>query len=192
MTFPAVVVSVGTDHHPFDRLIEWIDRWAQDHADVDVFVQHGWSRAPVHVQAAPLVPHEQLQRKLRAATVAVTHGGPATIMDARDAGHLPLVVPRDPALGEHVDDHQQRFARRLSEVGDVRLIEDEGSLAAELDRQLADPTSARAQADDGHRQDAVARIAAIVEDLEREHAGRRRASSLRTRPLSRAPHRPGP
>ena len=24
---PLVLVTVGTDHHPFERLIGWIDRW---------------------------------------------------------------------------------------------------------------------------------------------------------------------
>jgi len=38
-------------------------------------------------------------------------------------------VPRDPSLGEHVDDHQQRFAGFLAERGLVRLVmtEDEFS-----------------------------------------------------------------
>ena len=34
MTAELVVVSVGTDHHPFDRLVEWVDRWAGEHPDV--------------------------------------------------------------------------------------------------------------------------------------------------------------
>ena len=30
-----VLVTVGTDHHRFDRLIGWIDAWADDHRDVE-------------------------------------------------------------------------------------------------------------------------------------------------------------
>ena len=26
---PLVFVTVGTDHHPFDRLIHWMDRWLE-------------------------------------------------------------------------------------------------------------------------------------------------------------------
>ena len=33
------------------------------------------------------------------ADVVVTHGGPATISEARNAGHRPIVVPRDPSPG---------------------------------------------------------------------------------------------
>ncbi|HBW18036.1 MAG TPA: hypothetical protein DEH11_02965, partial [Actinobacteria bacterium] len=40
---PRVVVTVGTDHHPFDRLISWINDWLgqhPEHADT-FFVQSG-------------------------------------------------------------------------------------------------------------------------------------------------------
>ena len=40
-------------------------------------------------------------------------------MDARGAGHVPICVPRDPALGEHVDGHQQRFAAVMHDEGMV-------------------------------------------------------------------------
>ncbi len=54
--------------------------------------------------------HDRLEELLAQATVVVCHGGPGTVTEARDAGHVPLCMPRDPELGEHVDDHQQRFA----------------------------------------------------------------------------------
>ena len=28
-----VFVTVGTDYHPFDRLVDWIDRWVAGEAD---------------------------------------------------------------------------------------------------------------------------------------------------------------
>ena len=62
---------------------------------------------------------------MAAADVVVTHGGPATITEARRTGGTPVCVPRDPKLGEHVDDHQQRFARFLAERGLVQLVETE-------------------------------------------------------------------
>ena len=36
-----VLVLVGTDHHPFDRLVGWSDAWAREHPDVAVVVQYG-------------------------------------------------------------------------------------------------------------------------------------------------------
>jgi len=43
-----VFVTVGTDHHPFDRLCAWADAWvsAARHPEIPWFVQSGTSRAP--------------------------------------------------------------------------------------------------------------------------------------------------
>jgi UDP-N-acetylglucosamine transferase subunit ALG13 len=112
--------------------------------------------------------HEDLQRAMAAATLVISHGGPATITEARRNGHLPIVVPRDPAHREHVDNHQQLFARRLGTAGMVWLCETEAELIEALDKGLADPSvftlsaDARAQ---GARAEAVAKVGRIVEDL---------------------------
>ena len=45
---PAVFVTVGTDDHPFNRLIRWIDRWleAGGRERASCFIQFGTSEAP--------------------------------------------------------------------------------------------------------------------------------------------------
>ena len=68
----------------------------------------------------------------------MTHGGPATIRDAISAGIRPLVVPRDPTHGEHVDDHQIRFTRMLAEKGEIVLCREQDQLYEALDRAIAD------------------------------------------------------
>ena len=50
---------------------------------------------------------------MAAADVVVCHGGPGTMSLAQRCGHRPIVIARDPALGEHVDDHQQRYTAKL-------------------------------------------------------------------------------
>ena len=47
---------------------------------------------------------------------------PGLIMESRSHGHLPVVVARDPGLGEHVDDHQQRFVGRLGARGSCTVV----------------------------------------------------------------------
>ena len=66
----------------------------------------------------------------------VTHGGPATIMEARAAGHLPVAVPRRPDLGEMVDGHQLRFARKLRAEGLAVVCETEEEFRSALDRAI--------------------------------------------------------
>ena len=104
-----ITVLVGTDHHDFSRVVRWADVWQHDHPGDDVLVQHGFSPAPCQARGVELVPPTQLVDLVAGADVVVTHGGPGTIMSARHAGHRPLAVPRDPSLGEHVDEHQMRF-----------------------------------------------------------------------------------
>ncbi len=139
-TGPAeVVVAVGTDHHPFDRLIGWVDAWAETRADVTVLVQRGTSVPTVHCPSVDLLPHGELCQHFADSTVVVSHGGPSTVMDARMAGRLPLVVARDPDRGEHVDDHQQRFARHLDRHDLARVADDAESLHHFLDEALDHP-----------------------------------------------------
>jgi UDP-N-acetylglucosamine transferase subunit ALG13/formylmethanofuran dehydrogenase subunit D len=128
---PRVLVLVGTDFHRFDRLVGWIDAWAAD-TGADVLVQYGTSRPPQVAAGLPYLDWDKLQSELAAVDVVVSHGGPATISEARKAGHTPVVVPRDPQRDEHVDQHQQQFSRRLGASGLVVLAETESTLRAAL------------------------------------------------------------
>lgn len=116
---PLVAVLLGTDHHPFDRLLSWV----ADHEcrPARWFVQHGSTPLRPGLTGAPMLGIDELSDLLLRADAVVTHGGPGLIMEARAAGHRPVVVPRDPALHEHVDWHQQRFTARLARAGTIHL-----------------------------------------------------------------------
>lgn len=141
----AVVLALaGTDHHPFDRMVSWMDVAAQRRPDVRFVVQHGASVAPQVAEGHAFLAHDLLLALVEEAAAVVCHGGPGTIMDARQAGHVPLCMPRDPRLGEHVDDHQQRFAAVVGEVGLVRRVTTLEELLADIDGRLALDRSERA------------------------------------------------
>lgn len=167
---PLVLVLVGTDHHPFDRLIGWVDQWlaARRGAAVDCIVQHGTSRPSRGGRSRPYLDHDHLDSLMSQAAVVVCHGGPSTITEARRHGHLPLVVPRSPAHGEHVDDHQQRFCRWIAEKGLVRHVTSATTLATTIEADLC-AGSASGQVDPspggGGVQAAVRRFAALVDEL---------------------------
>ncbi|RJK97886.1 glycosyltransferase [Vallicoccus soli] len=185
---PLVVLAVvGTDHHPFQRLVDWVDAWAGERGRaVRVVVQHGSARPPAVAEGRALLGAEELQGLFAVADAIVTHGGPATMNEVRSRGLLPLVVPRDPALGEHVDDHQQRFTRRLADLGEVRLCPTREDLVGALDAALADPSvlrldpaAERLRAD--QVQAAVQRVGAVVDGLVAEAA----EAASRRRPWAR-------
>ena len=136
-----MLVTVGTDHHRFDRLIGWVDRWAADHPEVAVLVQHGTATAPAHGEAVVMLGYDELVSAMAEADVVIAQGGPATIMDARSVGHRPIVVPRRGHLDEVVDDHQVAFTDWMAAKELVWLATDEAELEGLLlpgDFQLLD------------------------------------------------------
>jgi UDP-N-acetylglucosamine transferase subunit ALG13 len=162
-----LLVTVGTDHHPFDRLIRWVDAWlVTGRAGVRCLMQTGTSTPPTGPAAwQAYLEFDALQAAMREATVVVCHGGPGTILGARKAGAIPVVVPRQPRLGEHVDDHQMVFARRLAAAGAVFLADSEAGLHDLLDRAVAEPAVFQAQVLDRGLKDAVQSFERLVEDL---------------------------
>jgi UDP-N-acetylglucosamine transferase subunit ALG13 len=178
-----VVALAGTDHHPFDRMVTWVDEAATRHRKVRFVVQHGTAtRPPVVAEGHEFLTHDRLAALLAEATVVVCHGGPGTIMDAREAGHVPLCMPRDPRLGEHVDGHQQRFAALVGDAGVVRAVSTPEAFHRELDRALlgAPPASVVTMATRA-RDTARAQLAAELDGLivQRPHRfGRRNRTSM--------------
>ncbi|MGB5760247.1 MAG: glycosyltransferase [Acidimicrobiales bacterium] len=135
----SVVVAVGTDHHPFDRLVRWVDGWAGANPSVPVLVQRGTSAPTVECPSVELLAHPELCERFAKAIAVVSHGGPSTVMDARMAGRLPIVVARDPRFDEHVDDHQMRFADHLRRHDLARVIDSEAAFFAALDEAVSEP-----------------------------------------------------
>lgn len=134
---PLLLVLVGTDHHRFDRLVNWTSQWARSRpGSAHVIVQHGTSSPACGLESHDYFAHHTLTALLDQADVVVCHGGPTTIAEARRRGLVPIVVARDPARGEHVDGHQQRFTRRLGQAGLVRPADDQATLVGLIDEAL--------------------------------------------------------
>jgi UDP-N-acetylglucosamine transferase subunit ALG13 len=161
-----VFVSVGTDHHPFDRLVEWAERWALDHPDDRVVVQHGTTRPPTNGEFAQLYRRDDMRAQLEAADAVVISCGPGGVMDVRAAGRLPIIVARRNDLGEHVDDHQQSFARHLSDTGLARCVEDEQGFRRALDDARAHPDRFRVEPERSTPA-GIARIGELIDELVR-------------------------
>lgn len=134
-----ILVLLGTDHHPFMRLTDWADSWALQHPQDEILVQHGYSPRPQHATAVDFLAPEELARRVRATDVVVCHGGPGTMADALRAGRRPVLVPRDPDRGEHVDGHQLRFGTWAGARGLARTVPDVAGLDAAVTAELDSP-----------------------------------------------------
>lgn len=160
-----VLVTVGTDHHPFNRMVDWSESWASDHPGVEVIVQYGASRPPVSLTGYERIPHQDLTELMRRADVVVTHGGGGSITQCWETGKLPVVVARTKALGEHVDDHQVAFAERLAEMGNIHLARDYSSLNVLLLEHLGTEAASRPTVDLTLPSKTVLRIGGMIEQL---------------------------
>jgi UDP-N-acetylglucosamine transferase subunit ALG13 len=161
-----VVALAGTDHHPFDRMVLWVDEAAVRLPGVRFVIQHGASKPPLVAKGYGHLTHERLVALLSEASAVVCHGGPGIIMEAREAGHVPVCLPRDPKLREHVDGHQQRFAAMVGRAGVVRTVTGLESFRAELDGALAQAAASDvAETPRGERDAARALAAAELDEL---------------------------
>jgi UDP-N-acetylglucosamine transferase subunit ALG13 len=135
---PRLFVTIGTDHHPFTRVVSWVERWLADGGDqrVDAVIQHGATMVTPGPGKVRQLDYPDLLAALRGASIVITHAG-ATAMEARSAGHVPIIVPRRPEFGEHVDGHQLRFGRWLEAKGFAVICETEDELRDALDRAIA-------------------------------------------------------
>jgi UDP-N-acetylglucosamine transferase subunit ALG13 len=164
---PLILVTVGTDSYPFERLIRWVDSWLASGAasHVHCIVQHGTARPAQHADSRPYLDFHDLERFVAEADVIVAHGGPGTIMLCADRNKKPIVVARLPEYGEVVDQHQVPFARRLDAEGEIALVESEQALHSTLDRFLADPPVTRLSRSNDHGSSAVVRFEELVSGL---------------------------
>jgi SAM-dependent methyltransferase/UDP-N-acetylglucosamine transferase subunit ALG13 len=110
-----VLVTVGMSRWPFDRLVTAVSSLAEEHR---VFAQIGHAKVRPACPHARFIPFEELQSRLAAADVVVTHAG-NTLRLAQRAGKVPIAIARRAALGEMANDHQVEYLRHEERSGRV-------------------------------------------------------------------------
>ncbi len=171
-----IFVTVGTHEDGFERLVREMDRLVEAGEITDeVVYQLGYTRfRPARGQVDAMLPFDRVQERMRDARVIVSHGGPASIMQALAFGKTPVVVPRQSRFREHVDDHQVRFAQRIADR--VVVVTDIATLGAAI--HAADARTTAAPTDANPRAVAFARrLDTLCEEL--SQAGSRRRGVLR-------------
>ena len=148
-------VSVGTDYHRFDRLIWWLDEWMSVGRNIGrTVVQRGTSAESEFAESHEYLQRNQLIEEFQMASVVVCHGGPATIMECRKNGIVPIVVPREERFDEHVNDHQVDFCVRLAAHGDIQMARTKDEFFRLLDLAV-ERGAPEVAVDDGHAEVSV-------------------------------------
>lgn len=115
-----ILVTVGMGPWPFDRLIGAIAPLCPDH---EVFAQTGTATVRPPCPHRPFVSFGELQERIGAADVVITHAG-NTVRLVQRARRVPIAVARQAGLGEMGNDHQVRYLRMEEVNGPVMAVWD--------------------------------------------------------------------
>ena len=129
-----IFVTVGTHEQQFNRLVEYMDRWEDEH-DEEVVIQTGFSTyEPKKASWSKLYPYKTMIEMVDKARIVITHGGPSSFIMPLQIGKIPVVVPRNHEFNEHVNNHQIDFCRKVEQrQGNIIVVEDTDKLGSVLD-----------------------------------------------------------
>jgi UDP-N-acetylglucosamine transferase subunit ALG13 len=130
-----IFVSVGTHEQPFNRLVEYMDKWSADHSE-EVIIQTGFSTyEPRNCEWSKLYPYSQMTKLIDRARIVITHGGPSSFIMPLQVGKIPIVVPRMKRYNEHVNDHQLDFCHQVAKrQGRIIVVDDCEKIAQIIDQ----------------------------------------------------------
>lgn len=120
-----IFVTVGTHEQQFNRLVEYMDKWALEH-DERVVIQTGYSTyEPKNCEWSSFFSYQEMIGMVDAARIVVTHGGPSSFILPLQIGKTPIVVPRQKIFNEHVNDHQLNFCDQVEKrLGSIIVVKD--------------------------------------------------------------------
>jgi UDP-N-acetylglucosamine transferase subunit ALG13 len=121
-----VVVTVGSMQHPMTRLVKELEAVLPE--DAEVAWQLGNTPPIPGMRASRIekfVGHDELTDLMSDAHVVVCHAGVGSVLQAVSVGKSPILVPRRPEHGEHVDEHQEQIAAQLGKRGIATAVDAE-------------------------------------------------------------------
>lgn len=114
-----ILVSVGTEKFPFNRLMAWLDVLQEANIlNEELIVQYGTCTVlPAGARVYRLVREADFRGLIEQARLVIAHCGEGTVL-LLDSMQTPFIlVPRSVRYHEHVDDHQVELATALASMG---------------------------------------------------------------------------
>jgi len=139
------MIFVTTGHKEFDRLIKKMDFIAK-HIDREVVMQIGYKPIyfPQNGEYCQFIQRKEYDVYFRKAELIISHCSIGVLSKAHKY-HKPIImVPRQYAFKEHVDDHQVGFAQMLVEQNNTqgaRFVFDINELGDTIEQVLQDKTA---------------------------------------------------
>lgn len=131
-----IFITVGTHEQGMDRLLIELDRLIKENIISDeIIAQIGYSKyLPKNYKYKKIISYDEMDKYLSLSNIIITHGGPGSIFSALSKGKIPIVVPRNPAFNEHVDNHQILFTKRLEKESKVLAVYDIKELSEKINK----------------------------------------------------------
>jgi UDP-N-acetylglucosamine transferase subunit ALG13 len=117
-----ILVTVGTEKFPFNRLMQWIDNLIKKGTlqpeKEEIIIQYGSCTIVPHiVENYSVLIETDFLRLLTKARLIIAHCGEGSI-DLLSLINKPFIlVPRKSCFQEHVDNHQVELAQKLADQG---------------------------------------------------------------------------
>jgi len=129
-----------------DRLVRELDRLLEVGVlEEEVIIQAATFRyMPRLARAERVMAFTELDALINRADAVISHAGPGTLAAIRAAGRTPVVVPRSPRYGEHVDGHQELYAKRLATQPGYVIVGEMSELAEAITRARGHRSAATA------------------------------------------------
>lgn len=113
-----ILVTVGTEKFPFDRLMRWVDALIRQgfllEDQEEIIVQYGCCKfLPTGVKVYSILPEVRFRQLVKQARLVIAHCGEGTINLLGGTSTPYILVPRSCQLKEHIDDHQVELAIAL-------------------------------------------------------------------------------
>ncbi len=117
MARPLILVTMGTNDYPFERLYELISREALYRDDrCQWFIQSGVVEVadlPASGEVASIVPRERMETLIRESALIISHCGIGSLNLALKYRKRTVFVPRVCRYNEFSDDHQLQIAAEI-------------------------------------------------------------------------------
>lgn len=118
-----ITLTLGTTPYPFCRALQWMHQLLKQEVITEpVFVQYGstditFLQAHEHVSVVSLLTTPELDEKIAQSRLVISHAGQGSTRKLAAQNKSFIILPRLSKYGEHVDDHQLRFAEGVEQLG---------------------------------------------------------------------------
>lgn len=155
-------VSFGNLKKPFPRLSEAIENLARDDMlPQPILMQTGHTNViSERCTVISFLTVPEFEDAVSEASLVIMQAGGGGVLTAIQNGKVPILCPRQAALGEHVDDHQSANARNLARLGLAVVAMDQSEFRSAIPRAFE-----LQRARDTARSSPVPVLAAIRRDL---------------------------